>query len=300
MKKTITQTNKDLDLRRFGKNLYTKAMSEGGNGSSEGDDGGGGDGGGGDTSEEAFLFQALTIINSTAGFCFDENLEYPNYVHPISDWDDSWAEGVTLLGDKETADYVIFGASADNEIYYDIFVTADELNTLEELYYPYKNFYNDWRKNQFAFPIEIGTEIAFNDNTPYIRLLISNEQFNKPGCLFDNHEFAYCILFGIEHDNMLGPEFKNASYETVEPKFSFRPGSEGVYDGFVYMNHQRIQLNYTLDQQNAIYNFFDSLIQEAYLASSTEYYDIYIVKLRITISGSQSYIYTPYVVRKQS
>lgn len=32
MKKTITQRNKDLDLRRFGKNEYTKAIENGGNG----------------------------------------------------------------------------------------------------------------------------------------------------------------------------------------------------------------------------------------------------------------------------
>ena len=32
MKKTITQRNKDLDLRRFGKNEYTKAIESGGEG----------------------------------------------------------------------------------------------------------------------------------------------------------------------------------------------------------------------------------------------------------------------------
>ena len=206
-----------------------------------------------------------------------------------------------MLGDKETADYVVWSYNADDDIAYYMFVTADELNTLEELYYPYKNYYNDWRNNQFAFPIDTGTSISFNNNnTPYISGLVSNDSYNKPGCLFDNQEFAGCILFGIEDYSKLGPEFQEEHYETVEPKFSFRPGSEGVYDGFVYMNHKNIQLNYTEEKKTAIYNFFNSLTQEAYLASSTEYYDIYIVKLRITISGPQSYIYTPYVVRKQS
>lgn len=29
MKKTLTQTNKDLDLRRYGKNEYSKALASG-------------------------------------------------------------------------------------------------------------------------------------------------------------------------------------------------------------------------------------------------------------------------------
>ena len=29
MKKTLSQTNKDLDLRRFGKDVYSKALGEG-------------------------------------------------------------------------------------------------------------------------------------------------------------------------------------------------------------------------------------------------------------------------------
>ena len=33
MKKTLSQINKDLDLRRFGKDVYTKASQEGGGGS---------------------------------------------------------------------------------------------------------------------------------------------------------------------------------------------------------------------------------------------------------------------------
>ena len=36
MKKKLSQINKDLDLRRFGKNVYSKAMSEGGKESGEG------------------------------------------------------------------------------------------------------------------------------------------------------------------------------------------------------------------------------------------------------------------------
>ena len=265
-------------------------------------DGDGLDGGGGgeDTSEEAFLFQVLTIINSTEGFYFDENTEQA-YVFPISDWNDSYAEGYTLLGDKENADYVICGYNADDGIDYYIFVTTDELNTLEELYYPYKNYYNDWRKNQFAFPIEVGTKISFNDNTPRIDSLISNESFNKPGCLLDNHEFANCILFAVINEYNLGPEVSRDSiFETIEPKFSFRPGSEGVLNGFVYMNHKYIQSDYTVEQQNAIYNLFESFSQRAYLASSTQYYDIYIVKLNIKVgSNLNTGIYTPYVVRKQ-
>lgn len=35
MKKSITQTNKDLDLRRFGKDVYSKALDEGGGGGGE-------------------------------------------------------------------------------------------------------------------------------------------------------------------------------------------------------------------------------------------------------------------------
>ena len=269
-------------------------------GDAEGDDSGGGGGDGEDASEEAFLFQVLTIINGSEGFYFDENTTQ-GYVFPISDWDDSFAEGSTLLGNKETADYVISGYNADDDITYYMFVTADELNTLEELYYPYKNYYNDWKKNQFAFPIEVGTHISFNNNTPYIDFLISNESFHKPGCLFDNHEFAGCILFGIENNyDKLGPEFQNAHFEVVEPKFSVRPGSEGEYDGFVYMNHKYIQSNYTEERQNAIYNLFESFYQRAYLASSTQYYDIYIVQLNIQIgSNTNTGIYTPYVVRKQ-
>ena len=268
-------------------------------GDAEGDDGGGGGGDGGDTSKEAFLFQVLTIINGSEGFYFDENTTQ-EYVFPISDWDDSFAEGYTLLGNKENADYVIYGDNADDDIYYYMFVTADELNTLEELYYPYKNYYNDWRKNQFAFPIDTGVNIEFNNDTPYISSLISNELYNKPGCLFDNHEFANCILFATEQRDKLGPEFQSVEFETIEPKFSFGPGSEGVYDGFVYMNHKYIQSNYTAEQQDAIYNFFDSLTQERYLASSTEYYDIYIVILNIRVgSNLNTNIYTPYVVRKQ-
>ncbi len=264
-------------------------------------DGGSSDGGDGeDNSEEAFLFQALTIINGTEGFYFDENISR-TYVFPISDWDDSWGEGSTLLGDKETSDYVISGYNADDDIGYYIFVTADELNTLEELYYPYKNYYNDWRKNQFAFPIDTGTKIMFNNGTPYIRSLLNNESYSKPGCLLDNQEFANCILFCIENDHKLGPEFAdNVHYETVEPKFSFRPGSEGTYDGFVYMNHKYIQNTYTAEEINAIYNFFDSLNQQVYLASSTEYYDIYIVRLRIRVNNANIDIHTPYVVKKSA
>lgn len=69
--------NKDLDLRRYGKNLYTKALKSGGNSDTGGNSGGSN---GGSASEEAFLFRALTIINSTEYFYFDENKEYPSYV----------------------------------------------------------------------------------------------------------------------------------------------------------------------------------------------------------------------------
>lgn len=260
---------------------------------------GGGENASEDTSEEAFLFQVLTIINGTRGFYFDENITQ-SYVVPISDYDDSWSEGVTLLGNKETADYVILGNSADGEIYYDIFVTADELNTLEELYYPYKNYYNDWRNNQFAFPIDTGTEISFSNNTPYIINLINNDLASKPGCLFDNQKFANCILFGIENDYKLGPEFnEGVHYETIEPKFSFRPGGEGVYDGFVYMNHSYMQRMYSSEEKNAVYDLFESFLQQVYLASSTQYYDIYIVKLNIRVgSNTNTGIYTPYIKRK--
>ena len=290
MRNKATKKNMDLDLRRYGKMLYTKAEESGG---SNGD-------GGGDTSEEAFLLQTLTIINSTEGFYFDENTTQ-EYVFPISNWDDSFAEGSTLLGNKENADYVISGYNADDDIYYYMFVTADELNTLEELYYPYKNFYNDWRKNQFAFPIEVGTNVVFNDNTPRINYLVdNNNSFNKPGCLFDNYEFANCILFATKDYYKLGPEFESRPFETVEPKFSFRPGGEGIYDGFVYMNHKYIQATYTEEQRDAIYNLFESFSQRAYLASSTQYYDIYIVELYIRVgSNTNTSIYTPYVVRKQ-
>ena len=242
--------------------------------------GGGDGGGGGDTSEDAFLIQVLTILNNTENFYFDENTTQ-SCVFPISDWDNSWAEGCTLLGNKETADYVIGCYDGNNDIPYYIFVTTDELSTLEKLYYPYKNYYNDW-------------------NTPYISTLIDSESFNKPGCLFDNQEFAQCTLFGIEHDSILGPEFDGGiNYEVAEPKFSFRPGSEGEYDGFVYMNHNLIKRLYTQEQQNDIYNFLESLYQRAYLASSTQDYDIYIIQIYIHIGNLNTYLYTPYVVKKQ-
>ena len=38
MKKTLSQTNKDLDLRRFGKDVYSKALGEGGSGEITEDD----------------------------------------------------------------------------------------------------------------------------------------------------------------------------------------------------------------------------------------------------------------------
>ena len=76
MKKTITQTNKDLDLRRFGKNLYTKAMSEGGNGSGK-------DGGGDEPTEVYIKFKAENFdirdndrvpdtVDRSKGYALDE------------------------------------------------------------------------------------------------------------------------------------------------------------------------------------------------------------------------------------
>lgn len=252
-------------------------------------DGAEGGGGGEDTSEDAFLFQVLTIINSTEGFYFDEDSDQ-GFVFPISDWDDSWSEGSTLLGNKETADYVISGYNDD--ITYYIFITADELNILEELYYPYKNYYVDWRKNQFAFPIESVIHVGFSDDTPYINYTPTLN--NSIGCLFDNSDFASSILFGIEDDSKLHPE---GEYSVVSPKFSFRPDEGG--SGFVYMNHKYIQSNYTQEGQDAIYNLFESFNQHAYLASSTEYCDIYIVRITLRISNFRPIIHTPYVVRKQ-
>ena len=142
MKKTITQINKDLDLRRFGKNVYSKAMSEGGKESGEGGNSG---------NDMDFINQAVNIIKNS----------YEVIPVSINAWDNIKSqvpETIEKIGDENNADYVIMGVSPipdTEEINFTaIFLTEDEFNIV-------------WYNNITSVKSYLKGHIKFNDGNNY-------------------------------------------------------------------------------------------------------------------------------------
>ena len=267
---------------------WEKIMSSNGSDSGNSDSGGGGSDA--DINQElTFLNQVTNLIYQTQGFMFDaDGNKY--YADSISNYEDSWSEGTTILGDKETADYVIWVNDESGENTYTVFLTEEEYNYLVNTVDVEREYFRDWTKNKFAFPIN--SYLTYSGGNFYIQDGVYSGYGDVIPNLFWYIEGS--LIYGLKEENIniLGVEFSQDDwddmFETPDTKFTFNTPSEGVYSGFVFADYSKLNNNET------IRTGLNNMPQQIYKAGETDFDEIYLVKLT---SGDGNF-YTIYVKSK--
>ena len=245
------------------------------NGDSDGSDGGGGGGSDTDVNQElTFLNQVSDLIYQTQGFMFDaDGNKY--WGIPISDYEDSWSEGTTVLGNKENADYVILVNDENGENYYTVFLTEEEYNYLENTVDVEREYFRDWTKNKFAFPIN--GYLTYSGGNFYVQDGVYSPNGEVIPDLFN---YIYTsLIYGLKEQNIniLGVEFSQDDlddvFETPDTKFTFNTPTEGIYSSFVFANYSK------LDGNETIRTGLNNMLQRIYKAGETDDGEIYLVEL---------------------
>lgn len=248
------------------------------NGDSDGSDGGSSDT---DINQELeFLNQITDLIYQTNKFAFDADSEQHSCI-PISDYNESWAEGTIILGNKETADYVIRVNDENKENFYTVFLTEEEYNYLVNTVDVNRNYFRDWIKNKFAFPIN--GYINYDNNTLDIFDGVPTENGNVIPNLFWYLKGA--LVYGIKGEDVgiLGIEFNQDNWENMfevpDTKFPFDQPTEGIYSGFVFADYEIITNPDYEVTPGSIITDLNNLPQKIYKAGETDFDEIYLVEL---------------------
>ena len=281
MRNKATKKNMDLDLRRYGNKLYSKAEQHKNSGEEESGDN--------NSLSIEFIEQVLAAINSSEGFIYD------NSISSMDGFSDDWIdENVIEVGNKTSADYIIW-IEKENELGDYIttvfYLTSEEKNLLD--IWMQKDFC-DFKKHPPSFPIDTVLKIEKTYN--YGHALHAPEISNVGDIyIFSGGGF----LYGISQENVYKYFGADIVYEPLNTALSF---SEQNNEGFVFLNTSYISQYQSENQDFSLESFYEYFTDKdalyGYKIEDNDEYELFIVHLYYTALNSGYSFYTLYMRKK--
>lgn len=166
MKKTLSQTNKDLDLRRFGKDVYSKALGEGGGGEITADD-----------ITPELLEDEKVLIKIWKWGLSDEQISHLHVLHGIDEQINN-----SFQSDEDLSAYGEFGNFLLDE---DNFQTLtprysnllDEIQTLEEYKYLVYSIYGNFDDGGIVLKRTGANKLSFESVDRGVKIFFREAQY---------------------------------------------------------------------------------------------------------------------------
>lgn len=239
MRNKATKKNMDLDLRRYGNKLYSKAKESGSS-----------DGGGSGSGDSEYLSNVLELLYTPGiqyNFLTSDNIYTQGSILTKGEYQDSIAEypGNTI-GDYDTANYILQCYDSNEDEFTYICLTEEELNLLKEvvktpqtitikeyletmikLQYPNNYWYNG-EEHPIYIPdlVYDGDEYVSTNDIPVFVLNEVNFEFAYSTAPFNGQKKAI-VIYGF--DSNLSGDFGYVNRVLIKRGSFYFEESSGVF-----------------------------------------------------------------------